>query len=86
VAFVGWVLETLAVENVSNVASTCRAADLRALHAHRLISMKGKSTVDGLVEGGPAAAGVELGFALVKRRFATRTQVHAILVELVILA
>mmetsp|Transcript_8945 Transcript_8945/g.22909 ORF Transcript_8945/g.22909 Transcript_8945/m.22909 type:complete len:216 (-) Transcript_8945:137-784(-) len=82
---VGGGLEPLALEDVAQVPITLAADNLDA-HAVGVGNL-----LDGprqaIVEGGPAAAGVELGLALVKGRVAPRAAEHAVLgVELVVLA
>jgi len=67
---IGWRFETLPFENVSEVTSASRTSDLGTHPAKRAVLMARYGTWEGIEEGWPAGAAVELGAALVKRRVA----------------
>jgi len=75
VTLVGWRSVTFPLEHMAKVPPTSSAGDLRALHAQRHVDVAGHSARDGVKEGWPAAAAVELCATLVKRRLASRARI-----------
>jgi len=77
VTFVGWRSETLALEHMTKVTSTSSTSDLDAFHAQRTVYVACHGARDGIEEGWPAAAAVELCVALVERGIASRAGVES---------
>jgi len=77
VTLVGWCSITFPLEHMPEVTPTSSAGDLRAFHAQRHVDVAGYSARDGVKEGWPAAAAVELCATLVKRRLAGRARIDS---------
>lgn len=78
---------SLALEHVAQMAAAVAAHDLGALHAERAVGVAGDGAGDGVEEGGPAAAGLELLVGGVEGRLAGGARVDALArVVLVVLA
>jgi hypothetical protein len=69
---------SLALENVTEMATTVGADNLSALHAESSVSVSGNGTGDGIEESRPAAARLELVVGLVERSLAASTGVDAL--------
>ena len=65
------------LENMSQVPATVRAHDLRPLHPERAVRVSRHRARDGVVERGPAAAGLEFLLRGVEGRVAARARVDA---------
>lgn len=76
---VGRRVETLPLEDMPQMTSTVLAGDLNPFHAQGAISVTIDRTRNGVEEGGPAAARVELGRGLVEWRVTTCTGVDTVL-------
>lgn len=70
---------------MAQVTSAVLACDLYSSHAKRVVLMPFNGPWDFVIEGGPATARVELILGLVKRSTASRTVVHSVVIELVVL-
>lgn len=87
VTLVGGRVEPLAFEHVAEVTTTGLASDLDSLHAPAAVDVAIDGARNGVEEGGPSTARVELGRGLVQGRVAARAGVHAVLgIVLVVLA
>src|SRR3954463_6963820 len=75
------------LEHVPEVAAAVAAGDLGATHEQRVVGAGLDRGGDGgLGEAGPAGAGVELGRGREQLRAAARTAVHAVLLDVPVLA
>lgn len=81
VSLIGRGIVSLALEDMTQMATTVSAQNLGARHSQRAILMADDSTGNRVKVGGPAAAAVELVRGLVQRRIAARAVVHALLGE-----
>jgi hypothetical protein len=69
---------SLALEDVTEMATTVGADNLSALHTESAVSVSGYSTRDSVEESRPAAARLELVVGLVKRSLAASTGVDTL--------
>lgn len=72
-----WIPESLALENMSQMASTVIAHNLGSHHAQARVGFLAYSSWHGVPEGRPSAARVELVVCFVERRVATGAAVDA---------
>lgn len=68
----------LSLEDVTKMTTTVGADNLGTLHAKGTVGVSGYSTRDGVEEGRPAAARLELVVGLVKRSFAASAGVDTL--------
>jgi len=86
VTLVGWRSVTFPLEHMPEVTPASSAGDLCAFHAQSEVDVAGYSARDGVKEGWPAAAAVELCDALVKRRLASRARIDSGRLVMLVLA
>jgi hypothetical protein len=78
VTLVGGGRVSLALENVTEMATTVGADNLSTLHTESAVGVSGYSTRDGIEESGPSAARLELVVGLVERSLAAGTNVSTL--------
>jgi hypothetical protein len=69
---------SLALEDVTEMATTVGADNLSTLHAEGAVGVSGYGTRDSIEEGRPAAARLELVVSLVERSLAASTGVDTL--------